>query len=80
MYNCNGKSMEDRYACKSCGSWVMTNMKHLKCHAFFLPNISQTDGRFKPSCHIFYSQLVKYRFKTPFVVLLHKNSVASSIP
>ena len=55
MYNCNGKSMEDRYACKSCGSWVMTNMKHLKCHAFFLPNISQTDGRFKPSCHIFYS-------------------------
>ena len=66
VYNCNGTSMEDRHACKSCGSWVMTEMRHLKCRAVFLPNISMNmstkraddfimiDGRFKPSCHIFY--------------------------
>ena len=66
MYNCKGKSMEDRYACKSCGSWVMSELKHLKCRVVFWSNVKTVDNksnnhdhhpnsRFKPSCHIFYS-------------------------
>ena len=55
VYNCNGASMEDRYACKNCGTFVMTKMKHLHCRVVFLSNIVQADARFNPSCHIFYS-------------------------
>jgi hypothetical protein len=66
IYNCQGKSMEDRYACKLCGTWVMSKLKHIKCHVVFYSNLMASknlinkdnhhpNSRFKPSCHIFYS-------------------------
>jgi len=62
MYNCNGKSKEDRYFCKACGAKVYSMLNHLGCKAVFLQNFTNPnhgpDGiihpAFKPSCHIFY--------------------------
>ena len=62
MYNCNGKSKEDRYFCTHCGSKVYSKLNHLGCYAVFLQNFTapnhgadgKIDPRFAMSCHIFY--------------------------
>eukprot|EP00756_Hemistasia_phaeocysticola_P029583 Hpha_TRINITY_DN16239_c0_g6::TRINITY_DN16239_c0_g6_i1::g.14581::m.14581 len=62
MYNCNNKSKEDRYFCRSCGGKVLSVLNHLGCKAVFLQNLvspnhgpdGKIDGRFAPGCHIFY--------------------------
>mmetsp|Transcript_99374 Transcript_99374/g.318889 ORF Transcript_99374/g.318889 Transcript_99374/m.318889 type:complete len:191 (-) Transcript_99374:189-761(-) len=63
MYNVHGKSKEDRYFCKVCGSKVYSMLNHLGCKAVHLQNLTSpnhgADGKlhddFKPSCHIFYA-------------------------
>jgi hypothetical protein len=61
MYNCGGKSKEDRYSCKTCGSKVYSVLNHLGCQAVHLQNFTkpnhgpdgQCDPRLKPTLHIF---------------------------
>jgi len=64
MYNCDGKSKEDRYFCKICGGKCYSMLNHLGCKAVFLQNMKTpnhgADGKiidkaFEPSCHIFYT-------------------------
>ncbi len=59
MYNCDGASQEDRFACNVCGSRVLSRLKHLGCSAVFLSNVdtkaTHPDPRFLPSAHIFYA-------------------------
>merc|ERR1711884_784004 len=62
MYNCDGKSQEDRYYCKKCSSKIYSVLNHLGCKAVFLQNLTVPnhggDGSihndFKMGCHIFY--------------------------
>ena len=62
MYNCRGKSQEDRYFCQNCGSKVYSKLNHLGGKAIFLQNLTRPnhgvdgkiDPRFAMGCHIFY--------------------------
>jgi hypothetical protein len=62
MYNCGGKSKEDRYFCKTCGSKVYSRLNHIGCSAVFLQSFTtpnhgadgKLDPRFQMGCHIFY--------------------------
>jgi hypothetical protein len=62
MYNVRGKSAEDRYFCKTCGSKVYSKLNHLDCSAVFLQNLispnhgadGEIDERFQMGLHIFY--------------------------
>ena len=85
MYNCRGKSKEDRHFCKTCGGKVYSKLNHLGCKAVFLQNLTnpnhgadgKIDGRFAMGCHIFYGsgtvcffdKLAKYE-TLPAVLLL----------
>ena len=42
MYNCKGESMENRHACNACGSWVMSELLHLRCRVVFWSNVAPT--------------------------------------
>lgn len=62
MYNCNGKSQEDRYSCKDCAGRAYSMLNHLGAKAVFLQNFTtpnhgpdgKIDPKLAPSCHIFY--------------------------